>query len=212
MTDVLVGPDFVAVTISRPGRWESVLAPILRAVTEEFTSDPGREGLPAERPDTTSGRAGAEPRPHAEARPARRADRAWADLGALRADRPEDLDRLLEAAHDANPARRQVAAALLADAPPDVAATTWAQLLGDSSRIVRRSVVDVVVGAEREALRPLLEQALGDSDAWIRWKALRGLAALGVDASRRTVETRASDPDFRVRLEAARILSNDPVA
>ena len=113
----------------------------------------------------------------------------------------------MEAAHDGNPARRQVAAALLADAPLDVAATTWAQLLGDSSRIVRRSVVDVVVGADREALRPLLEQALDDSDAWIRWKALRGIAALGVDASRRAVEIRASDADFRVRLEATRMLS-----
>ena len=31
VTDVLVGPDFVAVTISRPGRWESLLGPMLRA-------------------------------------------------------------------------------------------------------------------------------------------------------------------------------------
>ena len=76
--------------------------------------------------------------------------------------------------------------------------------------MVRRSVVDVVVGAGREALRPLLEQALDDSDAWVRWKALRGIAALGVEASRGVVETRAADPDFRVRLEAARILSDEP--
>ena len=77
--------------------------------------------------------------------------------------------------------------------------------------MVRRSVIDVVVDADREALRPLLERALDDSDAWVRWKALRGIAALGVAASRQAVETRTSDPDFRVRLEAARILSDDPV-
>jgi Scaffold protein Nfu/NifU N terminal/HEAT repeats len=211
VTDVLVGPEFVAVTISRPGRWESVLGPILRAVTEEFTGDRGQEPPAPERPVTASRRAGSDPEPQVTERPARRAERAWADLGSLRADRPEDLDRVLAAAHDGNPARRQVAAALLADAPLDVATRTWAQLLGDSSRIVRRSVIDVVVGADRESLRPLLEQALDDSDAWIRWKALRGIAALGVAASRRAVEIRASDPDFRVRLEAARILSNDPV-
>ena len=41
VTDVLVGPDFVAVTISRPGRWESLLGPMLRAVSEEFTGDRG---------------------------------------------------------------------------------------------------------------------------------------------------------------------------
>ena len=76
--------------------------------------------------------------------------------------------------------------------------------------MVRRSVVDVVVSAVREALRPLLEQALADSDAWVRWKALRGIAALGVDASRGVVETLTADPDFRVRLEAARILSDEP--
>ena len=77
--------------------------------------------------------------------------------------------------------------------------------------MVRRSVVDTVVDAGREVLRPLLEQALDDSDAWVRWKALRGIAALGAEASRGVVEAHAADPDFRVRLEAARVLSNDPV-
>ena len=135
---------------------------------------------------------------------------AWADLGSLRPDRSEDLDRVLTAAHDGDAARRQVAAALLADAPLDVAAPTWAQLLGDPSRMVRRSVVDVVVGTDREALRSLLEQALADADAWVRWKALRGIAALGADASRGVVETLTVDTDFRVRLEATRILSDEP--
>ena len=205
VTDVLVGPDFVAVTIARPGRWEAVLGPILRAVTEQFADDRGGDPPAPERPIASSGPLGA-PAQDAGDRPARRLERAWMDLGALRADRPEDLDRVLAAARDGNPARRQVAAALLADAPDDVAARTWGQLLGDPSRMVRRSVVDVVVGARREALRPLLEHALDDADAWVRWKALRGIADLGVDASRSAVETRASDHDFRVRLEAARML------
>jgi hypothetical protein len=211
VTDVLVGPDFVAVTISRPGRWEAILGPMLRAVTEEFTGNRGGEPPVPERPVTASGRAHSDAEQATGDRPPRRLERAWADLGHRRADRPEDLDHVLAAAHDGNPARRQVAAALLADAPPDVATRTWALLLDDPSRTVRRSVVDVVVGAGRDSLRPLLEQALEDSDAWIRWKALRGIAALGVEASRPAVETRASDPDFRVRLEATRILTNDRV-
>jgi HEAT repeats/Scaffold protein Nfu/NifU N terminal len=208
VTDVLVGPDFVAVTIARAGRWESLLAPVLRAVSEEFTADRAGDPSPAAPPATVSGRTRSDPAPVRD-RPERRLERAWADLGHLRADRPEDLDRLLTAARDDDPSHRQVAAALLADGPLDVATPAWTELLGDPSRMVRRSVLDVVVDAAHEATRPLLEQALDDSDAWVRWKALRGIAALGVGASRRAVETRASDPDFRVRLEATRILSDE---
>jgi HEAT repeat protein len=96
---------------------------------------------------------------------------------------------------------------LLADAEPAAAARNWARLLDDSSRSVRRAVVDSVGDARRPELRPLLEQALGDPDAWIRWRALRGIAALGVTPSRAAVEALAADPDFRVRLESARVLS-----
>jgi hypothetical protein len=207
VTDVLVGPDFVAVTISRPARWQSILGPMLRAVTEEFAGDQPGEPPAAEPPVAGSRRAGSRSEQKVADRAPRRLERAWVDLGSLRADRPEDLDRVLAAAHDGDAARRQVAAALLTDAPPDVAFRTWAQLLGDPSRMVRRSVVDVVVDSDREALRPLLEQALDDSDAWVRWKALRGIAALGVEASRPAVETRTADPDFRVRLEATRLVT-----
>jgi hypothetical protein len=211
VTDVLVGPDFVAVTIARPRRWESLLGPMLRAVTDEFAADRGEAPPEVEgSPGTASSRVGSGPEEEAGSRPPRRLARAWADLGSLRADQPEERDLILAAAHDDDPARRQVAAALLADAPPDVATRTWAELLGDSSRMVRRSVVDVVVGAGREELRPLLVQALDDSDAWVRWKALRGIAELGVDPSRAAVARRASDPDFRVRLEATRLLVQDP--
>ena len=202
ISNVLVGPDFVAVTIARPDHWEQLLEPILREVTREFAGD-----APLERPPspTESGPARAVTSED-HTRAPRRLERAWADLGALRADRPEDLERVLAACDDPEPARRQVAAALLADAPPDTAAGAWAVLVSDASRSVRRSTVDAIAGAERQELRPLLERALADSDAWIRWKALSGIGAVGAEPSRAAITTVAEDPDFRVRLEAARLL------
>ena len=203
VTNVLVGPDFVAVTITRPDGWERLLEPVLRAVTAEFTGDASSDVQPGPSvPDP----ARAVPPDASEARAPRRVEQAWADLGRLRADRPDDLDSILAATRHEDAAHRQVASALLADAPADVAAGAWARLLDDPSRVVRRSVVDAVVGAERDQLRPLLERALDDPDAWIRWKALSGMAALGVGTSRAAVAARADDPDFRVRLEAARLL------
>jgi hypothetical protein len=204
VTNVLVGPDFVAVTISRPDRWETLLAPILGVVAEEFSGDDAAEEPEHTAPVTMTLTSGTE---ESDARSPRRLERAWSELGALRADRSEHLDRILAAARDAEPARRQVAAALLADAPPEVAAREWERLLGDARRAVRRSVVDAVAGAGREELRPLLDRAIDDADAWVRWKALRGVAELGVGPSRGGVESRSTDPDFRVRLEAARVLA-----
>ena len=201
VTNVLVGPDFVAVTIARPDRWEELLEPILRAVTREFVAAAGAR---AESPSETQAPARAAVRDD-DTRAPRRLERAWAELGALRADRPDDLERILAACDEPEPARRQVAAALLADAPPDAAARAWAGLLGDSSRAVRRSAVDTIAGAERQELRPLLERALADADAWIRWKALSGIGALGPELSRAAIATVADDPDFRVRLEATRL-------
>jgi Scaffold protein Nfu/NifU N terminal len=205
VANVLVGPDFVAVTIVRPDRWEELLEPILRTVTREFAG--GARFEPASASTATESATGRRAAGEGEPRAQSRLERAWADLGALRADRTDELERILAACVDTEPARRQVAAALLADAPPEAAADAWAGLLGDSSRAVRRSAVDTIAGAERQALRPLLEQALADSDAWIRWKALSGMGVLGPAASRAAIETVAEDPDFRVRLEAARLLS-----
>jgi len=206
VTNVLVGPDFVAVTISRPDRWEALLAPILGVVAEEFTGEDAEAEPGREPPVTMTLTVGTE---EGDVRAPRRLERAWTELGALRADRPEHLDRVLGAARDAEPARRQVAAALLTDAAPDAAARAWDRLLGDDSRAVRRSVVDAVAGTGREGLRPLLDRALDDADAWVRWKALRGIAELGVGSSRVMVEARTADSDFRVRLEAARVLAAD---
>jgi hypothetical protein len=203
VTNVLVGPDFVAVTLARPDRWETLLTPVLRVVTEGFARGaPNATARPAA-PVVRSLLVGSQDH---EARGPRELERAWAELGALRAERPEDLERVLEATRDAEPARRQVAAALLTDAPPASRTRAWERLLNDPSRSVRRSVADAAAGSHREELRPLLEQAMSDTDAWVRWKALRGIAALGAEPSRGAVEAHATDADFRVRLEAARVL------
>jgi hypothetical protein len=207
VTNVLVGPNFVAVTVSHPDRWAALLAPVLRAVTEEFTGEEDRQHSEPEAPVVVSLQVG---RDDPDTRAPRRLERAWTELGMLRPDQAEHLDRVLAATRDAEPARRQVAATLLADAPPDAARRAWERLLDDPSRGVRRSVVDAIAGAARQELRPLLERALDDSDAWTRWKALRGIADLGTGPSRAAVLALASDPDFRVRLEAARIATRDP--
>ncbi|MDQ2826040.1 MAG: HEAT repeat domain-containing protein, partial [Actinomycetota bacterium] len=116
---------------------------------------------------------------------------------------PSDLISLVAAAGDADRYRRQVAANLLREADPAIAATEWSRLVADPAGAVRRAAVDAMVDAGREELRPLLESALGDPDAWVRWKALRGLVELGPEPSREAVAVCAGDADFRVRLEAA---------
>jgi hypothetical protein len=207
VTNVLVGPNFVAVTISHPDRWATLLTPMLRVVTEEFSGDEDGQRSTPEAPVVVSLQVGrAEP----DTATPRRLERAWTELGMLRPDRGEHLDRVLAATRDAEPARRQVAATLLADAPPEAAIRAWDRLLDDPSRAVRRSTVDAIAGVARDELRPLLERALEDDDAWTRWKALRGIGDLGTGPSRAAVLARASDPDFRVRLEAARVAARDP--
>lgn len=201
---VLVGPDFVAVTLRRPDRWEELLGAVLDVVTDRFgaASDVKTSptlGSPAL--DVRGGGAGGTPGRTTAL------GRAWDELGALRpGERPDDLHRLLDASRAPDVASRRVAAHLLRDAPEDEARIAWQALLADASRSVRRTAVDAMVDAEREALRPLLEQALRDTDAWTRWKALHGLRRLGVGASREAVRRLAEDSDFRVRLEAAAAL------
>jgi len=201
VTNVLVGPTFVAVTIARPDAWESLLAPLLDAVTDGFAG--------AATPTSTSGApapAGPGPgSPVADHEP-RRLETAWRELGAATGSDDHDA-RVVAATRADEPERRQVAAVLLADVDAAVAATLWARLVEDPSRSVRRATVDTVGDARREELRPLLETALGDADPWIRWRALRGIAQLGADASRGAVAGLAADPDFRVRLEAARTIA-----
>lgn len=202
LVTVLVATDFVALTLRRADRWEALLAPVLDAVTEEFAA--GGTPTLASMADEVEARRGSDARPPGSrsSPTATRLDRAWSELGSLRPADPADLDRLLAAAASSDAVRRQVAATLLGEAPLHVAQAEWARLMDDSSRVVRRAVVDAVVDAGREELRPLLEQALGDVDGWVRWKALRGLAELGPGASSAAIESLASDPDFRVRFEA----------
>jgi hypothetical protein len=208
--NVLVGPDFVAVGLSRPDRWEQLLDPVLRVVTAEFASgtepdetepaDPG-PASPWSAPPRRGGAA-----PAIAAAKATALDRAWHEIGALQPGRPADLVRILSAVDDPETALRQVAARVLVGAEAPAAENAWSRLLDDPSRTVRRATVDAMVDAGRPELRPLLERALADTDAWTRWKALRGLVELGIEPSRGVVLRLTDDPDFRVRLETGRAL------
>ncbi|HEX2046595.1 MAG TPA: NifU N-terminal domain-containing protein [Acidimicrobiales bacterium] len=207
VANVLVGPDFVAVGLRRPGDWEELLAPVLAVVTEEFAEPDAAEARPsgaAGGPPWLAG--GARPGAPGETRRLTRLERAWRDLGSLRPADPADLAQVVAAASDRDQARRQVAANLLREADPATARAEWGRLVTDPVRAVRRAAVDAMVDAGRDELRPLLESVLSDADAWVRWKALRGLAELGPAPSRAAIAAKADDPDFRVRLEAAAAL------
>lgn len=203
LVSVLVARDFVALTLRHPDRWADLLVPALATVREQFSAaEPASAGprgpglAPAPGPGAAAppGEAGARRR-HT------RLDRAWRELGALRATEPEDLGRLLEASSRPDAASRQVAAGLLGEAPAAVAGEAWTRLLGDPSRMVRRAVVDAVVAAGRESLRPATGGGPGRRRRLVRWKALRGLAELGAGPSREVVQPLTGDSDFRVRLE-----------
>ena len=201
VTDVLVGPNFVAVTLARPDAWESLLAPLLRAVGGAFTeSSPPTRAV--ELPTRSAPGPGGPGANHAP----RRLERAWNDLEAA-GEGPDRDARILAATRDVTAERRQVAAVLLGELDPEVAMVHWTRLLTDSSRSVRRAAVDTIGDAQREELRPLLETALGDDDPWIRWRALRGIAQVGADASRAVVAAIPTDPDVRGRSEAARVVA-----
>jgi hypothetical protein len=202
VANVLVGPDFVAVGLRRPDRWEQLLDPVLRAITTDFAST-AADAEPIGAADAEPRDESSRPRSEFAHDGGSALERAWKELGSLRPDEPGDRDRILAAVSSPNSAARHVAARVLVDAPAEVAEQAWSRLLSDPSRAVRRAAVDAMVDVERPALRPLLEHALGDTDAWTRWKALRGLVDLGVEPSRAAISRLAEDPDFRVRLEAA---------
>jgi hypothetical protein len=205
VADVLVGSDFVAVSVSRPRRWPELLEPVLAAVDAAYAGDATARSTAAE-PDVehdldVRGVTGA-PARSTTARRATRLDRAWADLGGLDPNDPDGVRALANAAQDSDSARRQVAARLLGDAALDDATPIWRDLLADGSRAVRRATLDAIVDTERDETRPLLELALADADAWVRWKALHGLVLIGPEPSVAAIEPLHDDPDFRVRLEA----------
>jgi len=208
VANVLIGPDFLAVGLHRSADWERLLRPVLAVVAEAFAPSGG--GRDDGGPRVTGGPAGAgAATTGATAGPGHRPGRleeAWRELGSLRPAVADDLAEVRAAAAGDDPYRRQVAANLLREADPGVAASEWSRLVADSVRSVRRAAVDAMVDVERQELRPLLEAALADSDPWARWKALRGLAQLGAAPSRAAVTAVVDDPDFRVRLEAATAL------
>jgi hypothetical protein len=204
--NVLVGPDFVAVGLTRPDDWPGLLTPITHIVETEFASGPvsSRDAEPTYKASESSNRQ-RDPSRHAHHSTL---ERAWRNLGRLHPDRPDDLQKIVGALSSPDAADRQVAARLLIDADPTIADNAWNALLDDPSRSVRRATVDAIVDAQRNELRPLLERALTDHDSWIRWKALRGLAELGIAPSRHAVTPLTNDSDFRVRLEATTALQH----
>ena len=209
VANVLVGPDFVAVGLRRPDRWEELLAPVLRAVTTEFTSNRAADHAPGSPMTGTAAARGPSGRPtvaDASSDSVGRVERAWQELGRLRPGDPGDLRRIVDAVSADDAAVRQVAARLLVGADLDTSVRAWSPLLDDPSRGTRRACVDAMVDDGRPELRRLLERALLDADVWTRWKALRGIVDLGVEPSRVVVTPLAEDPDFRVRLEAAAAL------
>ena len=209
VANVLVGPDFVAVSLRRGNAWERLLAPVLSVVTEEFAA--GDHGTDEPEPDVPQARVTGGPAAGRQAagggeRRASRLERAWQQLGGLRPADEDDLGAVLEAARGPDPFHRQVAANLLGEADEDTAAQEGARLVTDPSRAVRRATVDAMVDAGRDALRPLLETALADADPWVRWKAVRGLVELGPEPSADAIAACGEDADFRVRLEVAAAL------
>ena len=211
VTNVLVGPDFVAVGLRRPDQWEQLLDPVLQVVATEFAASATDLADLGISDGDTAGES-SHPRSDSAHDGSSQLEQAWKDLGALRSERPDDLDQILAGTTSTNSAMRQVAARLLTGADADVAQDAWSRLLDDQSRVVRRATVDAMVDAGRTALRPLLEHALRDPDGWTRWKALRGIVEIGVAPSRAAVAALADDTDFRVRLEVAQALEGRSVS
>jgi hypothetical protein len=203
VANVTVGPDFVAVSLRRASDWKRLHGQVLATVAGVF-----EEAVPALEPSWIQDPVTSDDRGRRAASSSRttRLAHVWAELGALQPVDAHDLEALITASHAEDPLRRQVAASLLLNADPAVAAEHWERLLADPSPRVRRATVDAMANAGREGLRLLLERALGDGDGWVRQKALGGLVDLDPEPSRDAIVALADDPDFRVRLEVANFL------
>jgi hypothetical protein len=203
VANVLVGPDFVAVSLRRASDWERLHDHVLATVASALEAAvPALEPSGMQDPVTSADRR----RRAASSSRATRLAHVWAELGALQPVDARDLESLIRASHDEDPFRRQVAASLLLEADPAVATKHWERLLADPSHAVRRATADAMANAHREELRPLLERSLGDDDGWVRQRALGGLVELDPEPSRDAIVALADDPDFRVRLEVANFL------
>ncbi len=190
VTDVLVAGDFVAIGLRRASMWRDRLDDMVETVTAGFwTPDRVVTGLDGPtRDELVAGQVGGA-------------------LHLLNPDDPVSRATLQEAAGSEDPRRRRMAIATLAQsADSGFAIATLLNSYTDSSRIVRRTVIEVAVDPEAEEARSLLESALGDDDDWIRWKAVKGISELGLGASAKAVGALADDPDFQVRFEVAAAL------
>jgi len=193
ITDVLVAGDFVAIGLRRAEMWKQRLDDLVETVTGLFwTSDRRIAELDGPtRDELVAGQtAGA--------------------LHLLNPDEPASRSTLSEALESDDARRRRMAVATLAQSSDlAYAVGTLEAAYKDSSRIVRRTVIDSAVDLEEAAVRGLLERALTDEDDWIRWKSVKGLSDLGLGSSAAAVEARADDPDFQVRFEVAAALRRD---
>jgi len=203
VANVVIGPDFVAVTLHRAGDWQRLHDHVLATVAGVFDEAVPDVGPGWMQDPVTSGdqRVTA-----ATSRRDARLALVWAELGPLQPADADDLDALITASCGEDPFRRQVAATLLLEADPAVAAKHWERLLADSSHAVRQATADAMANAGREELRPLLERALGDGDGWVRQTALSGLVDLDPEPSRDAIMALADDLDFRVRVAFANFL------
>jgi hypothetical protein len=193
VTDVLVAGDFVAVGLRRAAMWKERLDDLVETVTSLFWT-PDREVVDLQGPTRDELVAG----------------QSGGALHLLNPDDPASRVTLAEARHSDDARARRMAVATLAQSSDlDFAVSTLNDAYGDSSRIVRRTVIDSAVDLEEEAVRNLLELALGDEDDWIRWKAVKGLSDLGLGSSVPAIEALADDPDFQVRFEVAAALRRD---
>ena len=190
VTDVLVAGDFVAIGLRRPQMWRDRLDDMVTSVTDLFWS-PDRATADSSGPtrdELVSGGTSEE-------------------LHLLNPDDETSRARLETASQDGDPRTRRMAIATLAQSSvEDYAPKLLTEALADSSRIVRRTVVDCAVDLGDEAVRALLERALADEDAWIRWKAVKGLSELGIEPSSGRIIELTDDPDFQVRFEVAAAL------
>ena len=97
VTNVLVGPNFVAVTILHANGWEQLLARMLAAVTDGFVVAESTRETGADAPTVLSLGVGGGRATNA---PPRQVDRAWVELSTASARDGEGLDRIVAASRD----------------------------------------------------------------------------------------------------------------
>ncbi len=192
ITDVMVAGDFVTVGLAARSTWEERLDAVLERVTELFWDGKESHG-PVRTRDELLEEAGRLSVQEVRAE----------DLHLMDPNRQEHRALLIAALGADDPRHRRAAVATLALAgDDDVAMAAVITGYREKSRIVRRTAVDAAADLEKEAYRPLFEEAIFDGDAWIRWRAVRAISDIGVDPSEEQIILATADEDFQVRFEA----------